>query len=148
MQLLLEVFILPAFSITLWPDLPNPAVLSSCLNNKVVVRLSTVAHSSRNSTVGSFSSKSSMHSQAFPHDTCLQNTNRPVCRRLESRALVRRARVSTPPGHAALPMIRMLMRKTMMKKIHMKNLSITLATFFHSAPLAQVALCSRKQLAM
>ncbi|KAG7263872.1 hypothetical protein CRUP_001205 [Coryphaenoides rupestris] len=32
----------------------------------------------------------------------------------------------------------MLMRNTMMKKIHMKNLSITLATFFHSAPLAQV----------
>ncbi|TNN70521.1 hypothetical protein EYF80_019256 [Liparis tanakae] len=42
----------------------------------------------------------------------------------------------------------MLMRKTMMKKIHMKNLSNTLAIFFHSAPLAHVALCSRKQLAI
>lgn len=40
------------------------------------------------------------------------------------------------------------MRKTMTKKIHMKNLSITLATFFHSATFTQVALCSRKQLAM
>lgn len=48
----------------------------------------------------------------------------------------------------AFAMMRMLMRKTMMKKIHMKNLSITLATFFHSAALTHVALCSRKQLAM
>lgn len=51
-------------------------------------------------------------------------------------------------AHGFLPMMRMLMRKTMIKKIHMKNLSITLATFFHSAPFAQVALCSRKQLAI
>lgn len=45
-------------------------------------------------------------------------------------------------------MMRMLMRKTMTKNIHMKNLSITLATFFHSAALTHVAFCSRKQLAM
>ncbi|KAG9347169.1 hypothetical protein JZ751_006096 [Albula glossodonta] len=51
-------------------------------------------------------------------------------------------------GQGALPMIKMLMRKTMMKKIHMKKRSMTLATFFHSAPFAHVALCSRKQLAM
>lgn len=51
-------------------------------------------------------------------------------------------------GHGALPMMRMLMRKTMIKKIHMKNLSMTLAIFFHSAPLAHVALCSLKQFAM
>lgn len=50
--------------------------------------------------------------------------------------------------HEALAMMRMLMRKTMTKKIHMKNLSITLATFFHSATLTDVAFCSRKQFAM
>lgn len=55
---------------------------------------------------------------------------------------------ATLVGHFALPITRMLIRKTMTKKIHMKNLSITLAIFFHSAPLAHVALCSRKQLAM
>lgn len=51
-------------------------------------------------------------------------------------------------GHGAFPMMRMLIRKTIMKKIHIKNLSITLAIFFHSAPLAHVALCSLKQLAI
>lgn len=36
-------------------------------------------------------------------------------------------------GHqAALPRTSTLMRKTMRKKTHMKNRSITLATFFHS----------------
>lgn len=50
--------------------------------------------------------------------------------------------------HDALAMMRMLMRKTMTKNIHIKNLSITLATFFHSATLTEVAFCSRKQFAM
>lgn len=52
-------------------------------------------------------------------------------------------------GHqAALPRTSTLMRKTMRKKTHMKNRSITLATFFHSLVRRWAARWRRKQPAM